>query len=126
MAANGTSWLNDHPRFIPATITGILAVAFVLHYLLIQMRQTLIFDTLFYFPIILIAYYYPRRGLFAAILIACAYMVMVWVPVPQSTETIVTSLEHAGLFIIFGYIVSYLSIHSPSELGVYKRLSTII
>ena len=126
MAAAGTRWIHDHPRLIPALITGILAAAFIVHYLLLQMRQTLIFDTLFYFPIILIAYYYPRRGLFASFIIACAYMVMVWVQLPQSTETVITSLEHAGLFIIIGYVVSYLSIHSPQELAIYKRLAAVV
>jgi PAS domain S-box-containing protein len=126
MAAATSRWIQDHPRIIPALITGILAAAFIVHYLLLQMRQTLIFDALFYFPIILIAYYYPRRGLFFSFIIACAYMVMVWLQLPQSTETVITSLEHAGLFIIIGYVVSYLSIHSPHELAIYKRLAAVI
>ena len=126
MAAATRHWIQDHPRLIPGLITIILAAAFIVHYLLLQMRQTLIFDTLFYFPIILIAYYYPRRGLFFSFIIACAYMVMVWVQIPQSTETVITSLEHAGLFIIIGYVVSHLSIHSPHDLAIYKRLAAVV
>jgi len=121
-----TKWLRNNPNLIPALIVSITTAIFVLNYLVLHANNTLIFDSLFYFPIILAAYYYPRRGVLITTGIAVLYFAMVLAIPDQSMEIIFTSLEHAGLFIIVGYVVSYLTIRPLKDLGIYKYLAEIV
>lgn len=123
MVDSNTKWLRNHPQLIPFLIISISVAVIILNYLVLHASDTLIFDSLFYFPIILAAYYYPRRGVLITTGIAVLYLAMV-VSIPgQSMDILFTSLEHAGLFIIVGYLVSYLTIRPLKDLGIYKYLA---
>lgn len=120
-----TKWLKISQKLIPALIGSISIAVIVLNYLVLQVSNSLIFDPLFYIPIILVAYYYPRQGVMASTAFAGLYIAMVALVQQQSTEIMITVLEHAGLFIIIGSTASYLTIRAPEERGVYKYLSKI-
>jgi len=123
MVDSNTKWLRNHLNLIPVLIVSISIAVIVLNYFVLRASDTIIFDSLFYFPIILAAYYYPRRGVLITTGIAVLYFAMV-VSIPgQSMDIIFTSLEHAGLFIIVGYLVSYLTIRPLKDLGIYKYLA---
>lgn len=123
MVNSNTKWLRNNPKLIPALIVSISIAVIVLNYFVLQASDTIIFDSLFYFPIILAAYYYPRRGVLITTGIAVLYFAMVVTIPDQSMEIIFASLEHAGLFIIVGYLVSYLTIRPLKDLGIYKYLA---
>jgi PAS domain S-box-containing protein len=125
MVDNIPKWLRNNQKLIPVLIVSISIAVVVLNYLVLRENNTLIFDSLFYFPIILAAYYYPRRGVLITTGIALLYFAMVVVIPDQPMEIMFTGLEHAGFFIIVGYTVSYLTIRSPKDLGIYKRLAEI-
>lgn len=59
--------MKDDTRTLPYLIFCTLIIAVVLNFYMFYADQTLIFDPLFYFPIILIAYYYPHRGVVASV-----------------------------------------------------------
>jgi PAS domain S-box-containing protein len=126
MVDTSMQWLRNNPKLIPALIVSISIAVIVLNYLVLQASNTLLFDSLFYFPIILVSYYYPRRGVFITAGIAVVYIAMVMAIPHQSLEIIFTSLEHAGFFVIVGYSVSYLTIRPPKDLGIYRRLAEIV
>ena len=65
------------------------------------------FDPLFYVPIILTAYYYPRRGVFFTVGTAMLYLAMVLAEFYQSMDIVVTGLGHACFFIIVGCALTY-------------------
>jgi len=121
-----TKWLKISQKLIPALIGSISIAVIVLNYLVLQISNSLIFDPLFYIPIILVAYYYPRQGVMASTAFAGLYIAMVALIQQQSTEIMITVLEHAGLFIIIGSTASYLTIRAPEDVGGYKYLSRIV
>ena len=113
----------DDRKLIPASIVITSVAVIVLNFLFIWLNHTLIFDPLFYVPIILTAYYYPRRGVFFTVGTAMLYLAMVLAEFYQSMDIVVTGLGHACFFIIVGCALTYFSTWSPHELKIYKNLA---
>ena len=124
MEGNLIEKIQKHPHTIPAIIIFTSLVAIILNFYLLYFNQTEIFDSLFFIPIILVAYFYPKRGLFITVGYGVLYFLMVMV-VPDIPETtVVTSLGHIGIFIIVGFVVTYLSTRFPQEIP--KHLVEIV
>jgi PAS domain S-box-containing protein len=123
MVDNMTELRQDNRKLIPASIAIIAVAVIVLNFLFIWLNHTLIFDPLFYVPIILTAYYYPKRGVVFALGAAVLYLAMVLAEFHQSMDIVITGLGHACFFIIIGFVLTYLSIWSPHELKIYKNLA---
>ena len=81
---------------------------------------------LFYVPIILVAYYYPRRGILISAGFAFVFLTMVIVTSHESLEIVISSLGHAGIFIITGFVASYLAIYFSNEQRIHERLVEIV
>ena len=81
---------------------------------------------MFYIPIILTAYSYPRRGVLLSLGYAVLFLVMVTVTSHESPEIVIASLGHAGIFIIIGFVVSYLAIYFSHERRIHDRLVEIV
>jgi len=113
----------DNRKLVPASIVITTIAVIILNFLFIWLNHTLIFDPLFYVPIILTAYYYPRRGVFFAVGTAMLYLAMVLGEFYQSTAIVITGLGHACFFIIVGCALTYFSTWSPHELKIYKHLT---
>jgi len=118
--------LKNKCKFHPLLILCVLIIAFVLNFYMIFTSQTLLFDPLFYFLIILIAYYYPRRGVPASVVIAVLYLAMVMVAPGEPADIVLTSIGHAGFFVIVGFVVSYLITHVPQEFVFYRMITEMI
>lgn len=84
------------------------------------------FYLLFYIPIILVAYYYPRRGILVSAGFAFLFLTMVMVVSHESPEIVISSLGHAGIFIIIGFVASYLAIYFSNEQRIHERLVEIV
>ncbi len=76
---------------------------------------------LFYIPVILAAYYYPRRGiLFTTALSAMYGMIVIGVGSP-SAEVLVSALARMIVFIVIGTVVSYLSGRMQQDASLCRR-----
>ena len=111
---------------IPSLIVIFTSVIFLLNFIVLQVSQTVIFDPLFYFPIILIAYLYPRRGVPASVIIAVLYLAMVMVIPNEPTKIVITSIGHAGFFVIVGFVISFLNIRFSRDGPIHKRFADIV
>ncbi len=114
--------IKENPHTISYVIICTLIIAVVLNFYMLFFGQTVIFDPLFYFPIILIAYYYPRRGVVASVGIAVLYLAMVLVLLHDPAKVVLSSIGHAGFFIIVGFVISYLITRFPHEFAIYNLL----
>jgi PAS domain S-box-containing protein len=112
--------------FIPYLIIMTSFVAIVLNYYLLYFNHTIIFDSLFYLPIILVAYFYPKRGVFITTGYAMVYLVMVLAVPGVLWDMVIASLGHMGIFIIIGFLVSYLVFLYSKEQEIHKRLAEIV
>ena len=118
--------IKKNPYTIPYLISGTLIIAVVLNFYMLFFDQTVIFDPLFYFPIILIAYNYPRRGVVASVGIAVLYLAMVMVLLQDPAKMVLTCIGHAGFFVIIGFVISYLITRFPHEFAIYNLLAETV
>ncbi|WP_321508223.1 PAS domain S-box protein [uncultured Methanoregula sp.] len=114
------------PYLIPALI-GVISVAVILlNAYGIELGITYVLPHLFYIPIILAAYYYPRRGvLFAICLSACYGAVAFMVITPTTAETL-SAIARCGVFVLIAVVVSYLSGRMHHDTQMCRRLVSVV
>jgi PAS domain S-box-containing protein len=88
-------------------LTSVIAVA-INYYGLVE-GISIVIPHIFYIPIILASYFYPRRGVLFAIGIAIVYTGMVAITDPSQTAVIESALARGAIFILVGGVVAYLT-----------------
>jgi PAS domain S-box-containing protein len=110
-------------------ITGLIVVstfvAFLLNGYLLYINNNLIFDPLFYFPVILIAYFYPRQGILATAGYALTFCLL-FLLTAGSTTIVITGFLHAGILVIIGFVLSYIVAIYSHEEEIHKRLAELV
>lgn len=118
--------IQKKPHLIPALII-ISSVAFLLLNVYgLTYGITYVLPHLFYLPIIIAAYYYPRRGvLFAAGLsvVYCAVSFTVFTP---TTAELLSAIARSGVFIIIAGVVSNLSGRMHHDTQMCRRLVSVV
>jgi glucose-6-phosphate-specific signal transduction histidine kinase len=88
-------------------LTTVIALA-INYYGLVE-GISIVIPHIFYIPIILAAYFYPRRGVLFAIGIAIVYTGMVAITDSSQTAVIESALARGAIFILVGAVVAYLT-----------------
>jgi PAS domain-containing protein len=120
----------DDIRKIPYLIPALIAIN-SMAFLLLNMYGLLfgitnVLPHLFYIPILLAAYYYPRRGvLFAASLSAC-YCAASFTVVTPTTVEMLSAIARSGVFIVIAGVVSYLSGRMHHDTQMCRRLVSVV
>lgn len=89
-----------------AALTGAVTMA---NLLALDMGISVVFSHLFYLPIILASYWYPRRGVVFAAFIAIVYATMAFTVGPAEDLLGITIVSRCIIFVMIGAVVSYLS-----------------
>jgi PAS domain S-box-containing protein len=101
--------LREHQKTTLSLIILSLILAFAANLYGLFTDITIVLPHLFYIPIILAAFFYPRRGgIFAAVLSA-AYLLMVVMIRPGNNVEFVSAAARCIVFVIIAGVVSYLS-----------------
>ena len=126
MADDFLDRIESHPNFLQALIIIVTILVIILNYYLLIADNSVIFNQLLYFPIVLAAYYYPRRGIYIATGFALFYLAMVVILLPNMPKIIITSIGQAGTFIIMGFVVAFLSLRFSRARETHERLAEIV
>jgi PAS domain S-box-containing protein len=101
--------LHKNQKITQSLIIFSLVLAFAANLYGLFTGITIVLPHLFYIPIILAAFFYPRRGgMFAAVL-SVAYLLMVATVRPGNTAEFLSAAARCIVFIIIAAVVSYLS-----------------
>ena len=111
---------------IPAAIIFTTILAFILNLSGWFLGITIVFPHIFYIPIILAAYYYPRTGVLYAIGIAVAYCLSYLLASPIFHESFIAALARSFVFILIAIVVSYLSGEMNRALQSVGRLVSVV
>jgi PAS domain S-box-containing protein len=114
------------PVLIPAGIIISSAAILVLNAYGLEHGITYVLPHLFYLPIILTAYYYPRAGVLFAVILSAAYCAVSFSLVIPTTVELVSALARAGVFIIIAAVVSYLSGRMHHDTLMCRRLVSVV
>jgi PAS domain S-box-containing protein len=115
-----------NPYLIPGLIAVTAATSLLLNWYGLTQGITYVLPHLFYIPIILAAYYYPRRGVFFTITLSTMYGVLVLGTGAPSSEVIISALARIVVFIIIGAVVSYLSNRVQQDAGMCLRFVSMV
>lgn len=118
--------LQRKPYLIPALIVASSIATLLLNVYGLRLGITNVLPHLLYIPIILTAYYYPRRGvLFAAGLSVC-YCAVSFTVVSPTTVEMLSAIARSGVFLVIAGVVSYLSGRMHHDTQICRRLVSVV
>ena len=97
------------PRLILSLIAVSTSASLLLNWYGLTRNITNVLPHLLYIPIILTAYYYPRRGILFTVILSAIYSALVLGVGSPSPEVIVAALARVVVFMSIGAVVSFLS-----------------
>ncbi|HNS83190.1 MAG TPA: DUF4118 domain-containing protein, partial [Methanolinea sp.] len=109
--------------------------AFVLNFYSLERDLTVVTPHLFYIPIVIAAYWFPRRGVIYTVAIAMGYLAMAYIEGYPDIEILTQSTARFYVFVAIGVIVASLSnnlkeqedryhgIFDYSEAGVFLAMN---
>lgn len=95
--------------FIAVAVTAVLAVAISVYYLTVD--RFIVFQNLFYFPIIISCIYYLKRGFSFSVLLSSLYFLLIVIHTTDSV-ILIQALMRVIIFVAVAGVVTYLSMQS--------------
>ena len=83
---------------------------------------TEIFPHLYYIPIILVSYLYPKKGVYFSVFLAGSYLALVYLFTFPDTETIGSATTLFFFFVAIGVVVAILSERLGHHEGLYRAI----
>jgi len=114
------------PVLIPLLIGTSAAVTLLLNIYGLIHGITNVFPHLMYIPIILAAYYYPKRGVPFTLLLSALYCGAVFVFNPASMDVLTAAFARVIVFIAIAAVISYLSGRMHQDTQMCRRLVSIV
>jgi len=105
----------DKTLLIRYSIVSSLLLVFLISFHMLSMGITSVFPHLFYIPLLLAAYYYPKQGIYIALTICFLYIIPVIFFFPADLIVISSALIRAAMFLIIAGLVSYIVKSSIAE-----------
>jgi PAS domain S-box-containing protein len=118
--------IQKKPYHIPALIVVSSITILILNIYGLMLGITNVLPHLFYIPIILTAYFYPRRGVLFAICLSFFYCVVSFAIFAATLEEMFSALARSGVFIIIAGVVSYLSGEMLHDTQMCRRLVSVV
>ncbi|MFA4876612.1 MAG: PAS domain-containing sensor histidine kinase [Methanoregula sp.] len=122
--------LQNRPRILGFLILVISAAVLVLNGFGLSVGITNVFPHLFYIPIILTAYFFPRRGVLYACALSAVYCGMTVIISPVFPGELLSAGGRIVMFILIAAVVSFLTLRMQESerqfRGVAERSSDII
>src|SRR5512137_95320 len=115
-----------NPYLIPGLITITTVASILLNWYGLTMGITYVLPHLFYIPIILVSYFYPRRGVLFTIALSGMYGVLVLVTGSPSPDVVISALARIVVFIIIGAVVSSLSNRLQQDAAMCLRFVSMV
>jgi PAS domain S-box-containing protein len=114
------------PLLIPVLIGISAAVTLLLNIYGLIHGITNVLPHLLYIPIILAAYYYPKRGVPFTLLLSALYCGAVFFLYPASMDVLTSALARVVVYIIIAAVISYLSSRMHHDTQMCRRLVSIV
>jgi PAS domain S-box-containing protein len=115
-----------NPYLIPGLITITTVVSILLNWYGLTMGITYVLPHLFYIPIILVSYFYPRRGVLFTIALSTLYGVLVLGTGSPSPDVVISALARIVVFIVIGAVVSSLSNRLQQDAAMCLRFVSMV
>ena len=115
-----------NPYLIPGLITITTVASILLNWYGLTLGITYVLPHLFYIPIILVSYFYPRRGVLFTIALSTIYGVLVLGTGSPSPDVVISALARIVVFIVIGAVVSSLSNRLQQDAAMCLRFVSMV
>ncbi|HJX56245.1 MAG TPA: PAS domain S-box protein [Methanoregula sp.] len=115
-----------NPRLVLSLIAVSTSASLLLNWYGLTRNITNVLPHLLYIPIILTAYYYPRRGILFTVILSAIYSALVLGVGSPSPEVIVAALARVVVFMSIGAVVSFLSDRMQQDAGKCLRFVSMV
>ena len=115
-----------NPYLIPGLITVTTVASLLLNWYGLTLGITYVLPHLFYIPIILVSYFYPRRGVLFTIALSTIYGVLVLGTGSPSPDVVISALARIVVFIVIGAVVSSLSNRLQQDAAMCLRFVSMV
>lgn len=123
MMSPGQNRQTDAPASAyPYVLLITAALAIVTTIFCLQAGITNVFPHLYYLPIVLAAYWYPRRGVSFALVMAVTYCALVLLLGYTDVASLITAVIRAAVFIGIAAVVAYLAGRLQNDMKEYRAL----
>ncbi len=111
------------PRYGVVAVLGLSAAALLLLTVyLLQQNVTIVFQNLYYLPIVIGCYYYPRRGLLFSVVLSVLYFLLLLATFPSDPVVLMQAGIRTIIFILVGLVVSLLSSRLGDQKARYQAI----
>jgi len=118
--------LGKRPYLVPALIV-ISSVAFLLLNVFgLTHGISFVLPHLLYLPIILTAYYYPKRGILFTVGLSLVYCALAFTVVTPTTAEMASAIARSAVFVIIAAVVSNISGRMHHDTQMCRRLVSVV
>lgn len=114
------------PRLVLSLIAVSTSASLLLNWYGLTRNITNVLPHLLYIPIILTAYYYPRRGILFTVILSAMYGVLVFGVGSPAPDVIVAALARVVVFMSIGAVVSFLSDRMQQDAAKCLRFVSMV
>lgn len=118
--------VHKRPFLIPALIGTSAAVTLLLNIYGLIHGITNVLPHLLYIPIILAAYYYPKRGVPFTLLLSALYCGAVFTLYATNIEVLAGALARVVVYIVISAVISFLSSRMHHDTQMCRRLVSVV
>lgn len=115
-----------NPQTIRNLILASTGGALLLNWYGLTLGITYVLPHILYIPIIITAYYYPRRGVVFTTGLSAIYGLLVWGFFSPDPNILLSAIARIMVFIIIAAVVSYLSGRMQHDANLSQRLVSIV
>nr|WP_320160357.1 PAS domain S-box protein [uncultured Methanoregula sp.] len=115
--------LQKRPGILVLLIAAITIVTLVLNGYGLMNGITNVLPHIFYVPIILAAYFFPRRGIFFSLIISAMYCILVYYFNPVIPGDLIPAGGRVIIFILIATVVSFLTIRVQESTGQFQDMA---
>lgn len=118
--------VRTNPYLVPALVAISTVATLIVNALGMTVGITNVLPHLFYIPIVLAAYYYPRRGVLFSLCLAAVYCLLSLLLVNNTPDQLTGIVARAAVFVFIAAVVSYLSGRLREDTLLCQRLVSVV
>jgi PAS domain S-box-containing protein len=118
--------IGKRPYLVPALIVVSSILSLLLNVFGLTHGISYVLPHLFYLPIILTAYYYPKRGILFTVGLSLCYCALAFTVVTPTDAEMVSALARSAVFVIIAAVVSNISGRMHHDTQMCRRLVSVV
>ncbi|HEX3001244.1 MAG TPA: hypothetical protein VHN82_02575, partial [Methanoregula sp.] len=115
--------LQKRQSFLVFTISAVSVIILLINAYGLTLGITNVLPHLFYIPIILMAYFFPRRGVLFAFVLSAIYCAITVLISPVFPGELLSAAGRIVIFVLIAFVVSFLTLRMQKSEGLFRGVT---